>query len=348
MRPSRGTLAFMLVAVLACAGALRLGAEGPATKAPASAPASMASSAPASKPSRYEQARELYREGIMKAPQIIALLREEIAENPSNRDAVALLGITLYGTGKFEEAIEQFQKAEDMARKSGELVGRISFLRAKALVQLRRYEDAAQTLNAHWAVFDTDSETQKEYRSLNAQVTEIVLGRRALASVNIVADLTKEDMAGWAAIPVESSQWDRVSKMADIGPFLGLRKPGRGTMAMIIIPDANSRQYCGCVFWEDRKPIKSVVLAASSAKGVDLAELQRKYIDVDPNYVPLDEMVAGRKTAATSRPAAAKETKAVIFESVTIEASDGESLPAVHLRAIPASMPASKPAERRK
>lgn len=58
--------------------------------------------------SKYDRARTLYREGPSKAPEIITLLKEELAVHPENDKAIRLLGITYFGIGESEKAIEQF------------------------------------------------------------------------------------------------------------------------------------------------------------------------------------------------------------------------------------------------
>jgi tetratricopeptide (TPR) repeat protein len=331
---------WVTVVLLAWSGSLAVHGEDPAKgQAPTTAATSKAASVPASNPSRYDQARALYREGSERAPEIIRLLREEIADNPTNRDAVALLGITLYGTEKFQEAVEQFEKVEAMANKSGDLLSGVVFLRVKALLQLQRYEDAADVLNAYWAIFDNDPNIKQEYEELSPLVDRYVLSLRAASSVRIIVGLTETDLEGWMAIPVELLEWEKLSKDRNVGPFLELKKPGRKTMAVIVLPENNAKRRCGCVFWEGRKPVGSAVLDVDSPKDIPLADLQKKYVKLNDN----GEVATDKPP--TTEPAVSTGSVSMRMKPIFTKLDDGDSVKAWVSESPASSKPSSAPAK---
>ncbi len=122
--------------------------------------------------SYFEQAMELYKEGPSRAPEIIDLLKRELKEHPENNKAVKLLGITYFGIERFEEAIEQFDRAIDLASKDGSIIPQILFMKAEALHELKRDAEAKKILDDYWAFWQDGGKLQQRYKVLYPQVIE--------------------------------------------------------------------------------------------------------------------------------------------------------------------------------
>jgi tetratricopeptide (TPR) repeat protein len=126
--------------------------------------------------SKYDQARVLYREGPSKAPEIIALLKEELAVNPENDKAIRLLGITYFGVGQSEKAIEQFDSSIDLAAKKGSIVPGMLFYKARALHDLGRNAEARKILDTYWAFFQDGGDLQRQYDIVYPQIVKELEG----------------------------------------------------------------------------------------------------------------------------------------------------------------------------
>jgi tetratricopeptide (TPR) repeat protein len=127
--------------------------------------------------SKYDRARALYNEGPSKAPEIIALLKEELAVNPENDKAIRLLGITYFGVGQSEKAIEQFDASIDLAAKKGSIVPGMLFYKARALHDLGRNAEARKILDTYWAFFQDGGDLQRQYEIIYPQIVKELEGK---------------------------------------------------------------------------------------------------------------------------------------------------------------------------
>jgi tetratricopeptide (TPR) repeat protein len=117
-------------------------------------------------PSYFEQARELYKEGPSKAPEIIEFLKKELAIHPHHEKATRLLGITYFGVGQFDKALAQFDAAISLAEKRESIVPRMLFYKARTLYHLKRYAEAKKILEVYWAFWQDDDELKNSYEKL--------------------------------------------------------------------------------------------------------------------------------------------------------------------------------------
>ena len=117
-------------------------------------------------PSKFEQAKALYAQGPSKAKEIVALLKEELASNPDFEPAVKLLGMTYFGTGRFQDALAQFDRVLDLESKRGGVAPQIVFLKARALNELGRCSEAKKLLEANSAFWQDDLELKAQYEQL--------------------------------------------------------------------------------------------------------------------------------------------------------------------------------------
>lgn len=117
-------------------------------------------------PPRFERALALYAEGPCKAGEVIALLTQELESNPDYEPAIKLLGITYFGTGRFQEALAQFDHALALADARQELAPRLLFYKARALHELGKCADAKRILEAYWAFWQDDTKLKAQYDEL--------------------------------------------------------------------------------------------------------------------------------------------------------------------------------------
>jgi tetratricopeptide (TPR) repeat protein len=113
--------------------------------------------------SRYEQARELYKQGPTQGPEIVRLLREHLVGHPDDIEALGLLGITLFGIEKPAEALPVIDRAIDLADQKGEIRPKMMMLRARSLYELQRYWECKRVLEAYWAFWQDNPELKKLY-----------------------------------------------------------------------------------------------------------------------------------------------------------------------------------------
>lgn len=129
--------------------------------------------------SAYERALVLYQQGPSKADEVIEILEAELKDHPQNYDAVALLGITYFGTRRFEDAITRFDEAIRLTRESGEFNAQLHLMKAKSLAYLERYSEARALLVAIQAFFQTKDGREEEYEDflelVSARLTERLL-----------------------------------------------------------------------------------------------------------------------------------------------------------------------------
>ena len=117
----------------------------------------------AAETSLYEQARELYKQGPTKGPEIVRLLREHLADHPEDIEAVCLLGITLFGLEKPAEALPVIDRAMDLADQKKAIRPKMVMLRARTLYELHRSWECKRVLEAYWAFWQDSPELKKLY-----------------------------------------------------------------------------------------------------------------------------------------------------------------------------------------
>lgn len=127
--------------------------------------------------SYYRQAKELYKAGPSKAPEIIALLEKAIAADKTNAMACYLLGLTYFGTERFDEALAQFDRALELKESNGKTINpELRFYRARTLFELGRCPEAKQILESHWAFWQDGGRLQERYEALYPEVRRICGG----------------------------------------------------------------------------------------------------------------------------------------------------------------------------
>lgn len=122
--------------------------------------------------SLYDQARELYKQGPTKGPEIVRLLREHIRANPKDGEAVRLLGITLFGIEKPDEALPVIDRAIEIAGEKKEISPQMQMLRARTLYELHRYWECKHELEVYWAFWQDSPELKKLYDWYYPRVAE--------------------------------------------------------------------------------------------------------------------------------------------------------------------------------
>ena len=148
----------------------------------------------------YQQARELYREGPSKGPEIIALLNKALAIDSTDINVLQLKGTTHLGIGEFDEAIECFDR---IIEGNESIYPGVVFMKAKALFFKKEYQEARQLLNAYWAFFNQeDAKKADEYRQLIQAIDEAIwspaiTAARELLEANVEADLTPYKLCIW-------------------------------------------------------------------------------------------------------------------------------------------------------
>ncbi len=113
--------------------------------------------------SKYDDARELYKEGPTKGPEIIELLEEHLVKNPTDEKAIRLLGITQFGIGRNEEALETFEKAIALAEKDGSISPNLLMCKARALFALDRKYETKRILEVYWAFWQDETDLEELY-----------------------------------------------------------------------------------------------------------------------------------------------------------------------------------------
>lgn len=122
--------------------------------------------------SLYEQARELYKQGPAKAPEIVRLLREHIAGNPDDIEAVSLLRITLFGIEKPAEALPMIERAIALAEQKEEIRPKMLMLRARSLYALDRHWECKRVLEVYWAFWQNSPELKRAYEGYYPKVKD--------------------------------------------------------------------------------------------------------------------------------------------------------------------------------
>ena len=122
--------------------------------------------------SKYDDARKLYKEGPTKAPQIIKLLKEHIADHPVDIKAYKLMGITQFGTEKNKEALATFNKVIEL-QNSEFISPEILMLKARTLYALNQKAECKRILRVFWAFWQGDEELEKTYEWYWEQVKDI-------------------------------------------------------------------------------------------------------------------------------------------------------------------------------
>lgn len=113
--------------------------------------------------SKYEEARELYKEGPKKAPEIIKLLKDHLKAHPKDEMVVRLLGITHLGIGEADEALKRFDKAIDLAKQRDSIPAGVLMSKARALFELNRKHECKRILEGYWAFWQSNEKHMELY-----------------------------------------------------------------------------------------------------------------------------------------------------------------------------------------
>jgi tetratricopeptide (TPR) repeat protein len=210
--------------------------------------------------SRYDEAWALYQQGPQKANQVIALLQEEIKENPDNDSAHLLLGITFFGTEQFDAALRQFDIALDLGEKQNVKRPRTILLKARTLKMLRRSAEAKDLLDINAASFtDADKETKKEYETLFNDVATAQLKTNYLEmaseAIRIAGAILRQDMTKWLAIPLAQKEWPPLTSDKDLSHFLTVKLDVPDLTTIILFPTGSQNIQSLAIYFSKRVPI---------------------------------------------------------------------------------------------
>ncbi len=172
--------------------------------------------------SRYDKAWALYQQGPQRAHEVIALLQEEIKENPDNASAHLLLGITFFGTERFDAALRQINTALDLGEKQNVKRPRTILLKARTLKMLRRSGDAIDLLDENAALF-SEKDTKNEYDVLYTEIANEKLKidlEMTSEAIRIAGAILKQDLINWLAIPLAQKEWRSLTADKDLFQFL--------------------------------------------------------------------------------------------------------------------------------
>ena len=118
----------------------------------------------------HAQAKVLYKQGPSKAEEIIELLRKELQVRPGNADAMYLLGLTYYGTGRLDQALKEFDGALALTERDGSINAELRFCRARTLFYLGQCSEAKHILDVFWALWQDGEALQQKYEELYPDV----------------------------------------------------------------------------------------------------------------------------------------------------------------------------------
>jgi hypothetical protein len=91
------------------------------------------------------------------------LLREHIQANPKDSEAVRLLGITLFGIERPDEALPVINRAIEIASEKKEISPQMQMLKARTLYELHRYWECKHELEVYWAFWQDSPDLKKLY-----------------------------------------------------------------------------------------------------------------------------------------------------------------------------------------
>ncbi len=122
--------------------------------------------------SLYDQARELYKQGPSKGPEIVRLLREHVQTNTNDYEAFSLLAITLFGIEKPAEALPVIERAIEIAQEKKEVSPKMLMLKARSLYKLDRNWECRRILEIYSAFWQDKPELKSLYDSYYPRVKD--------------------------------------------------------------------------------------------------------------------------------------------------------------------------------
>src|SRR5262245_55517629 len=115
--------------------------------------------------SLYDQARELYKQGPIQGPEIVRLLRKHVQTKNNDFEAFALLGITLFGIEKFDEALPVIDRAIQIAQEKESINPKMVMLKARTLYELDRKYECKRILEIYWGFWQGNDRLKDLYDS---------------------------------------------------------------------------------------------------------------------------------------------------------------------------------------
>lgn len=129
--------------------------------------------------SKYDEARELYKQGPSKGNEVVVLLQEHLAEMPEDEAALRLLAVTLFGLKRSSEALPIIDKALALAEKRDSISAQMLMLKARSLYDLERFEESNKILEVYWGFWQGDDELLKLYNWYYPQTLERIKEKNA-------------------------------------------------------------------------------------------------------------------------------------------------------------------------
>lgn len=136
---------------------------------PATAPAPPGETKSESGP-HFDRARELYKLGPAKAPEILAELDLELRDHPENVQAFLLKAITQMGIGQLDAALATLDQLSQVASKNKTIHPSAVLIRARCLFHKGEYESAKRELELFGPFFQDDVGLKSQYDSLMAEI----------------------------------------------------------------------------------------------------------------------------------------------------------------------------------
>lgn len=118
----------------------------------------------------FDLARELYKLGPAKAPEILAELDLELRDHPENVQAFLLKAITQMGIGQLDAALATLDQLSQVASKNKTIYPSAVLIRARCLFHKGEYESAKRELEPYGAFFQDDAGLKVQYDSLMAEI----------------------------------------------------------------------------------------------------------------------------------------------------------------------------------
>ena len=126
----------------------------------------LASAALCAAEDHFARARELYKGGPSKAPEVLAELNLELREHPENIKAYILKALTQMGTEKLDDALKTLDAAQKEADKDKSIYREIPFYRAQCLFYKRDFAEAKKALEPYSGFYLGNKEDEAQYDQL--------------------------------------------------------------------------------------------------------------------------------------------------------------------------------------
>jgi len=126
---------------------------------------------------RWEQALALYAEGPERAAEIVAVLEDLLADEPENRSALRLLGLTHLGNARADLALPRFEELIRIAERQERIFPGDHFWRAMCLNRLGRNEEAREVIRTYAGFLESADAMKEEplateYADLKARLAD--------------------------------------------------------------------------------------------------------------------------------------------------------------------------------